>query len=360
VIVNTGTDVILKDLRTKCGTMVNKERVNISLLQDGDVLVIGSNRIQVAIQVPRDAVGDSGAGLQYDDPTVMPTAVSIGLVHTEQDWTIRDAVVLVGRHELAGVRLDHEQVSRRHAVIFRYGVGPAVFDLGGENGLMINARITPQSPLYDGDRITIGPFGLEVRAPKAKKSGGASDTASPVEIAATRSLPPMPTAPAVSVTSAPTIAKETGPKDAVSLDAGLDGLQKEINESWKRLNDWEAKLLNDANALNQQETDLSQRVKELESRDAALRGQFHDMTRLQEMLAAQEKEFLRQKKQLDAERQEFEMSKQACLQRDSDIARRTQELSRREHVFAQRWSRLHGMKCQKCGHAVTINEPDEA
>jgi len=359
VIVNTGMDILLKDLRTASGTLVNKERINLALLKDGDVIVLGSYSIQVAVQIPREGAGDSGCGLKYDDPTAMPFPLTIGLVHTDQAWTVADAVVFVGRHESAEIRLDHEQVARRHAVLFRYQAGAAVFDLVGDNGLMINAQITPQSPVYDGDRITIGAFGLEVRAPKLSRPGeSVAELARSLESAVVSTEPPS-TAPVPVVSVGTPSSSTVGPKEGLSaLDEGLDHLQHEIDDSWKRLNNWESKLLREADSLNQQETDLAKRQRDLDAQDAALRGRLHDVARLQEQLAAREKELLKHRQMLQAEKKELELTRAACEQRDSDVARRLTELSRREHVFAQRWSRLHGMKCPNCGQQVGGNEPD--
>ncbi|MEK7757552.1 MAG: FHA domain-containing protein, partial [Planctomycetota bacterium] len=82
VIVNTGTEVLLKDLHTSSGTQLNKTRVNLAVLADGDVITLGDTTIQVAIQVPDGGSDDSGFGMKFADPTKFPGPVSLHLIHT--------------------------------------------------------------------------------------------------------------------------------------------------------------------------------------------------------------------------------------------------------------------------------------
>src|SRR3989304_5845850 len=103
VIVNTGTEVLLKDLHTSSGTQLNKTRVNLAVLADGDVITLGDTTIQVAIQVPDSGMDDSGCGLKFADPTKFPGLVSMNLIHTDKHWSIEDAVALIGRHDDATV-----------------------------------------------------------------------------------------------------------------------------------------------------------------------------------------------------------------------------------------------------------------
>src|SRR3990172_11824147 len=65
VIVNTGSEVLLKDLHTSSGTQLNKTRVNLAVLADGDVITLGDTTIQVAIQFPESNLDDSGFGMKF-------------------------------------------------------------------------------------------------------------------------------------------------------------------------------------------------------------------------------------------------------------------------------------------------------
>src|SRR3990172_5168445 len=126
VIVNTGTDVLLKNLHTSSGTRLNKDRVNLAVLSDGDIIVLGDTTIKVAIQMPDNKSDDSGFDLEFADPTKFSDPVSLHLIHTDKHWSVEDAVVLIGRHDDATVRLEHPDLSSRHALLFRVGSGAAV------------------------------------------------------------------------------------------------------------------------------------------------------------------------------------------------------------------------------------------
>ena len=360
VIINTGTEVLLKDLHTGAGTNCNDSRIDLTPLKDGDVITVGANTIQVAIQVLEDNSGDSACGMQFADPTSFPTPVDVALVHTDQRWEVKDAVVLVGRHVAAPIMLDHTEVARRHAVIFRFKQGPAVFDLGGQGGIQVNGQQCSLALLNDGDRVTVGPFRLRI--------GSRNATELDVQSPATETLPepglssdkmsgqagaskdpPIPS----SVGSELQLDREPLLQDGpAAIDSKLDSLQENIDVSWDRLNSWQSQLLEDAAALSKQELDIADRASELDARDAALRGELHDVTRYHEQLVERERELAAGLARLQDEKDTIAQSRGELAKREEEIARRAEDLSRREHVFAQRWSRLQSAKCSHCGRPV--------
>ena len=92
VIVNTGREVLLKDLHTSAGTLCNTVRIGLTVLSDGDVITLGDTKIQVAIKSPQLDSDDSGCGNTYTDPTTFRDPVSLTFVHTDRTWLIHDAV----------------------------------------------------------------------------------------------------------------------------------------------------------------------------------------------------------------------------------------------------------------------------
>jgi len=76
--------------------------------------------------------------------------------------------VSIGRDASAGIVLDDDQVSRRHAVVTAAAAGGApasVDDLESTNGTWVNGRrIDGATTLCDGDVLTIGETTLRVRA----------------------------------------------------------------------------------------------------------------------------------------------------------------------------------------------------
>ncbi len=67
-----------------------------------------------------------------------------------------DAAVDVGRGSAAGLILDADSVSRKHARIERFGGGHKIVDMGSTNGTYVNGVRVKEQILKDGDRIGIG------------------------------------------------------------------------------------------------------------------------------------------------------------------------------------------------------------
>jgi FHA domain len=71
---------------------------------------------------------------------------------------------LLGRDPSAGIWLDSDQISRRHARIVISGSDATIEDLGSNNGTYVRGdRISTSSALAPGDRIQAGPFVLRYR-----------------------------------------------------------------------------------------------------------------------------------------------------------------------------------------------------
>lgn len=67
-----------------------------------------------------------------------------------------DAPIEVGRGSTAGLILDADSVSRKHARIERFGGGHKIVDMGSTNGTYVNGIKVKEHILKDGDRIGIG------------------------------------------------------------------------------------------------------------------------------------------------------------------------------------------------------------
>ncbi len=68
--------------------------------------------------------------------------------------------LLLGRHPWNDVQLDHDSVSRYHAMLVRESGHWTVVDLNSTNGIRVNDRETKQQRLSNGDIISIGHFRL--------------------------------------------------------------------------------------------------------------------------------------------------------------------------------------------------------
>jgi len=382
VIVNTGSDVLLKDLHTTGGTLCNNTRIDLITLQDGDVIRIGTMNIQVAIQMPTEAGDDSGCGMVYVDPTQLGSPVVLMLDHTERNWTSREAVALIGNHPSATITLEHPVVARRHAVLFKFNNGPAVFSLGAPGGLAVNGTLCTAAMLHSGDRLGIGPCTLVVNpddgshtpTPARASTDGtpsaplvrddavvkvAAGTYSPAASDGNGTAPHARTRSSLAADHAVNMADKTAPPngrlDARSSSRGPDGLETDIAESWKRINYWSEDAAADGRHTKSTEKDLTAREAELDERDASLRGILHDVTRYQKEVAEHEAGIAAQRAEIKAERLSLATVEAECARREADIARRTAELKRREHVLAQRWARLLAATCPHCGEPIRVD-----
>ncbi len=110
---------------------------------------------ETRIRPPRPQAPDGGACLV--------------VVEGDAEWLGRrialEEEVVVGRDPACPVRLDAEDVSRRHARIAPADAGHAVTDLGSTNGTWVNGEEIEKRELARGDVIRIGAFALEYRPP---------------------------------------------------------------------------------------------------------------------------------------------------------------------------------------------------
>ena len=74
--------------------------------------------------------------------------------------------IVIGRHRLANLHIDHPSVSEFHCHIAATGDGPRVLDLKSAAGTRINGAPAAHSILKSGDVITVGDFTVSVKALK--------------------------------------------------------------------------------------------------------------------------------------------------------------------------------------------------
>ena len=65
--------------------------------------------------------------------------------------------IAIGRDDTAGIVIEDDRVSRRHALVTVFEDGARVNDLGSTNGTWVNgARIAVPHPLLEGDELRVG------------------------------------------------------------------------------------------------------------------------------------------------------------------------------------------------------------
>ncbi len=162
LIVNTGGEVLLKDLHSTNGTRCNGQPADLVVLQDGDVLRLGDTIFQVAVQVSNADPGATRAGGIHRDQLLLPEPLVLYRANASERWSVDRAVTIIGRRPGVAIRLDHPEVSAVHAAVARIGESMAVFDLGSVWGTWVNHRRETAAFLRAGDVLAVGPFEMVV------------------------------------------------------------------------------------------------------------------------------------------------------------------------------------------------------
>ena len=134
-----------------------------------------------------------------------------------------DAELVLGRED-AGLTIEDEELSRRHAVIRPVDGGIEIEDLGSTNGTYVNgARTEGPTRLGGGDTVKLGRSVLKVESPRAAATVTAAVPAAPAAVP-----PPVPaSAPAAAAVgqSAPAAAFGAYAVPAVKRRRGIASRQ---------------------------------------------------------------------------------------------------------------------------------------
>jgi type II secretory pathway predicted ATPase ExeA len=77
--------------------------------------------------------------------------------------------LLIGRNEFCDLRIDHEWISRHHAVLFRNGQATIIVDLKSRNGIYVNGHRASKQVLVNDDIIELGDYRLKFIDPSAQR-----------------------------------------------------------------------------------------------------------------------------------------------------------------------------------------------
>jgi len=111
-----------------------------------------------------------------------------------------DAELVLGRED-AGLTIEDEELSRRHAVVRPGDGGIEIEDLGSTNGTYVNgSRIEGPTRLAGGDSVKLGRSLIEVESARAAATVAAAVPSAPAP------APPAPAAAAAGARSAPAAA----------------------------------------------------------------------------------------------------------------------------------------------------------
>jgi FHA domain len=121
---------------------------------------------------PMPAPAPPSGGVDVEDRTfIVPEALLLSEADNGQAVNFRlTALTYIGRSEDNQLRLLDPGVSRRHVLVMATPGGYTIRDLGSQNGTYVNGTRVDESPLTDGDRITIGEINLVFRGAPAAVS----------------------------------------------------------------------------------------------------------------------------------------------------------------------------------------------
>ncbi|MGE5346631.1 MAG: FHA domain-containing protein [Acidithiobacillales bacterium] len=129
---------------------------------------------------------------------------------------LKDGEATFGRSRTSTIRLDHESVSRSHALLTLHRGGVTIRDLNSSNGTWVGGRrITGETSLADGTRVQLGAAVVELKivspSVPSERTALLDSTTQPPAASLSRSggsetpeeAPPPPAAPPASVTQVP-------------------------------------------------------------------------------------------------------------------------------------------------------------
>jgi len=345
VIVNTGNEVLLKDLHTPSGTSCNGRRVDLVVLQDGDQIEVGATSVRVSIS--RRMASDEQAGLAT--PLTRTTTLRVPFALRDEaggrTWPVDQAVTLIGNGS-AEINLDDPDVSAAHAILFKLDGATIVFDLSG-TGLAIDGESVAQARVRPGQVLTIGKHRL--RLVDNLMSSVAGPVAKPASRDVHAGVRPVGGHPAASTnrpsrSPAASVSSDVGTADLseqaseplARVVAKLAELQAEVGDSWERLNTPTSQRADESAAFDPLPSDLNTIARELDKRDAALRGHLHDLTRLLEQLVDHERGLTAQSKRIHEERLKLFSDQASWAKRKEELDRQATQLARLERMLADR------------------------
>ena len=216
-----GDRVIVEDLNSRNGTVVNDHAVHETEVRHGDLLRLGSAQFLFSI----GSGGEGTAGPMLRGPLRVRLVVESGKVKG-QSIEVHEAVFTIGRDPTCQLRPNNPTISRKHALIERREGRVFVRDLGTTNGTILNDRVLRGEELeaLDGDHVQLGPLSFTLSIESSGFDPNESATINPTgsqllegdshpedattEILSTLLIPP----PAPTAADSPTVTS-TSPKD---------------------------------------------------------------------------------------------------------------------------------------------------
>lgn len=345
-IINTGRELLLRNLCSDTGTFLNNQPIDLAPLADGDVIQIGPVQIQVAVQVDVNDSDSSDAGTIYQDPTQLPFKASVQRTDTGERCELARSVNIVGRRTGAEVVLDHADVSLAHAMFFPVGGRLAVYDLASRTGTFINGVEEDGISVGTDDCVRVGPFELRVESSVAASPPENEMVEPDADDPSIDGIPDIELL--IGAASAEAATASTGEpaapaQDANVFEAKLASLQTDISQSWDRLAGWQ-KILDERHArveslehevekalaaVAERQAEVDAKRDAIEKRTSELAGQDSATSARARTLEQQDAELRRKRDELDLLMQKHEAA-------GAQFKKRTDELKQQQdHIDAE-------------------------
>lgn len=158
VILNTGRQILIRDLYTAEGTFVNDQPLRgVRCLHSGDIIRVVDTPLEVEVEgLP--------AGPKVGTEKALGFGHSWGACIDEDHlaWRLDAPVMVIGSHVEVPICLDHEKLSPRHAVLFPVEGKVGVFDVGSTHGVWLNGERVTFAMVNERDRLLIGPYTIRI------------------------------------------------------------------------------------------------------------------------------------------------------------------------------------------------------
>jgi ABC-type multidrug transport system ATPase subunit/pSer/pThr/pTyr-binding forkhead associated (FHA) protein len=163
-IVRLDEGYVLMDLESTNGTLLNGHAVQRSLLHDGDVIRLGHGGPELQVRILESERRERGGPATVAIPNFAELAARPAQAVALREIALDRERLSIGRAEVADLRLDSPIVSRSHAILLRQQGTLVIEDLGSTNGTYVGGKRVERATLQAGDRVTVGPFVLELAA----------------------------------------------------------------------------------------------------------------------------------------------------------------------------------------------------
>ncbi len=180
-IVNNGAELILRDLVSPGGTLLNGLPCEHEQLRDGDVFAVGPWEFRIRIHTPSKRGDDADLHPISLDPA--PDSVVLELVPSGRVLQPRRDVSVIGRRPGCDIVINDPEISRCHAVLCRYMNQPVIYDLSSTEHVSVGGKPTGFRALQHEDELRIGTTRFRVRIHQPKLRPGGNGRAVPVAAA---------------------------------------------------------------------------------------------------------------------------------------------------------------------------------